>query len=133
MDTCFRLGSYWIPKLLPKIIVMLKPDKHRVDLIYDNNADTLGPWSTEFLRKPSTYFNRWLSAEENADFNTLKNEIAITHIAQTYNIPLIILDVVDDFKYQPDDKARDVSHPGPDANRVFAGQVLDKIKSAGLM
>ena len=136
MDICFRLGAYWISKLKPKLIVLLIPEKTRLELVtkdrkqYDYTSITLGTWSNDFLTTNS-FYSKWLSNDINAEQNSLKNELALRYIANTYNIKFIS-ESYSKFYHdiEPGEfNARDLSHKGITANQKWADIMLNTIES----
>jgi len=135
MDTCFRLGSYWIPKLKPKIIVLLIPEKTRIELITKKQNNTyepiaIGTWSTNFLNSGS-FYNKWIANDINAEQNNLKNKLAIKYIADKCNIKFIsesYIEFFDNIEPKICD-ARDLIHKGISANHLWSDVILNKINS----
>lgn len=82
-NTCFRFGSYWISKLKPKIVIVMKPNKYRIELFSENkwtNSSILTkfPPRLSFLKY---WYKLWATNEENIYLHELKNYTALKHIA----------------------------------------------------
>jgi hypothetical protein len=120
-DTAYRLGSYWIPKILPKIVVFLIPDIHRLEVIREHTIEFLTPMT------PSQYagfYNKWVYFESNGWLNSQKNTLALEHISNRYDCKFVSLcadciNVVD--------LARDLAHGGVRSNVNLADMFLNLI------
>lgn len=121
-DTAFRLGHYWIPKLMPKLVVWKMPDQDRIELLDRNEAHRIlmtgknySPWAD--------YYKIYVSQNFNGTLNRQKNLLAVTHICQNLNIPLVTMD-----NHIPRyDFGRDLAHPGIKSNQFHANTVIDLI------
>jgi hypothetical protein len=120
-NTAYRLGSHWIPKLLPKIVVLLIPDMHRLELIDDDYINFLTPMS---LGKYLNFYNTWLSDDANCYLNSEKNVFALAHLSNFHGCKFIPVEVSN---LQGLDRARDLVHFGTQANLNLADTVLNLI------
>lgn len=108
-NTAFRLGSYWIPILKPKIVIYLESSKERFEIVAWNAAINLLPNYTPVDLK-IFYEHYWLQDETNSYLNSLKNKLALEFICQKLNIKFLYLDL---WKIaNPIDCARDLAHFG---------------------
>lgn len=121
-DTAFRLASYWIPKLKPKIVVFLSTEPTRLELhLADGSIDDLSVWSS--LAMEDQFYKHWVSNHMNSKFNLLKNNLAIKQICEDLGIKFFH-EKYDNFKYFYIDLARDLQHFGAKTNQKFANKVL---------
>lgn len=130
-DRCFRLAEFWLPRLRPRLCVMLSPPSRRLELIINDEmveAENIGPSQAQ-----DRYSKTWMTVDENQRINLLKNQLAIRALADHLEIPILI--------YSNDEitsrsahlvigaqgRARDLQHAGPDTHRSFADHVLEDI------
>jgi hypothetical protein len=123
-DTAFRLAEYWLPKLKPKIVIMMSPDKSRIELL-DNQPTNLRA-NTGTLN--NLFYQKWLLYEENSRLNQLKNILAIKSICSELSIKFLPFTVENDFCFIESDLARDLSHPGRLSHIKTAKKILSTIK-----
>ena len=129
MDSCFRFSFYWLEKLKPKIVVLLKPDMYRKEIktnrrvgqyIYNNilpNIDRKG------FKRYEVFYKDWILEDQNAKLSTEKNLLAIKYLSDKINSKLINLYHTIDFR--PD--ARDLMHGGIDYHAAQAKYTLERI------
>lgn len=122
-DTAFRLSEYWLPKLKPKIVIMMTPDKSRLEL--------LGKEITNFRVNAHSmnnlFYQKWLMDEENTRLNQLKNILAVKSICTELGIKFLPFTVEQDFCFIESDLARDLSHPGRLSHIKTAKKILSNI------
>jgi hypothetical protein len=119
-DTAFRLGYHYIPKLKPKIVVLLIPYSNRFELFdRTQNFVQYGPWNEDF------YYKKWVSANANCKINQLKNKLALSAVCDSNSVKFISFEC-DAIKQL--DLARDLVHRGIKSNRAFSKQVLKSLK-----
>ncbi len=126
MDTCFRLAEHWIPRLRPARVMLMSTRPARMELI-----DAQGtPRFYSVHDHDSPFAREWLRHEENARLNHLKNRWALQHICNLNEIPLHEwpIDCLIDLREATSSFARDLAHPGKEANKLFAERVLREIK-----
>lgn len=136
-DTSFRLASFWIEALKPKLVIYLIPPSARLEVIdgfakHDTffKASPTGVSSTtgisdEPIEKAiQSYFNIWSSCDENIALNAEKNMLAISSICKSTNTKFVCLSTDQDWTQL--DYARDLQHGGIKSNRAFADLVLSK-------
>ena len=132
-DTCYRVASYYIPKLKPKFAVYLEPRYNRSEMkTMLEPVPMIINWAHDYSSWQGTYVKHLLSDSENFEIAAEKNREAIRSICQQHNIPLVV--------YSPDsyrsrikdttqlDLARDLLHPGRLNNRAFAQVVAEDIE-----
>jgi len=116
-DTAFRLCQGWVDKIKPKIIVFALPPAERIELIVHRRAWFLSPaWDTH--KQYSNYLKDWITDDDNANLNQLKNKLAIKLICQDRGIKYVEIDPHKILQQQsgytfPMDFGRDLMHPGP--------------------
>lgn len=129
-DTCFRFGYYWIPKLLPKIVVYVVPQLHRLELKINNTFVNFLPNgdSTTYKIKTSEAYKQWVSEEMNVILQAERNLNAIKYICKQNNVILRITD--SGFPNQDYGRgfARDMNHFGAEAHKAKAQQILNIIE-----
>jgi len=115
-DTAFRLCYGWIDKIRPKIIVFALPPAARTELIVNGHVKFLSPaWASH--DHYSNYLKDWITDDNNADLNQLKNKLAIKLICQDRGIKYVEIDPHEILLQQsgykfPMDFGRDLMHPG---------------------
>lgn len=125
-DTSFRLAHHYIPQIQPKLVVYLEPPPGRFSMlsgdnrIYDFMVGSVAHLDTRF----STYYDHWLSMQENIDIHSIKHELAISALCQRNNTKFIYLHSLEFFGV---DLARDLMHHGVKSNKIFSELVLNKI------
>jgi hypothetical protein len=112
-DTAFRLCQGWIDKIRPRIIVFALPPAARTELIINGHAKFLSPaWSKCY----SDYIKDWITDDDNANLNQLKNKLAIKLMCQDRGIKYVETDPQEILKQSgwtfPMDFGRDLMHPG---------------------
>jgi hypothetical protein len=122
-DTAFRLAEYWLPKLKPKIVIMMAPDKSRLELL-DKEVSN---FRVSDYTRHSIFYQKWLMNEENSRLNQLKNILAIKSICSELSIKFLPFTVEQDFCFVESDLARDLSHPGRLSHIGTADKILSKI------
>ena len=123
-DTAYRLGSYWIPKILPKIVVFLIPDIHRLEVIREHTIEFLTPMYLPVYY--SVFFNKWASVETNSQLNSEKNTLALVQVSQRNGCKFIYVAASN---LNGTDRARDLAHFGTQANLNFSNTVLTLINT----
>jgi hypothetical protein len=126
-DTCFMLAKYWVPRLLPKLVVMCAPPKHRFDLVTE---DPCTPFYTVMPGSDSTSdksVQTWLVNDRNADLNNAKNKLAVQGLCAELGIKCQTYDAHDYFARSREEigYARDYMHAGPEGHKIFAERVMD--------
>lgn len=123
LNTAFRLGHIYIPALKPKIVVLLEPDKYRLEILHNSGYYDLLPSNTGYLGMDD-FYKIWISNDTNSDMNRLKNVLALEHVCKINNVKFrcFHIDEMKDF-----DKARDLGHLGIRSNEYFANYVLSKL------
>lgn len=138
-DTCYRLAEYWVPELMPKLVVMLAPPRHRVELMldqshYDVNRMPLEiflPHSqSQHFRKDDWYLKHWFLEEENARINQTKNCLAIEQLCAKLNIPCQIYYADQQMSCSREEigYARDYMHGGPIIHTRIAKAIVNGYK-----
>jgi hypothetical protein len=121
-DTAFRLASYWIPKLKPKIVIFLSTEPTRFELhLADGDIENFSVWIKSDMQ--DQLYKHWMSNNMNSKFNFLKNYLAIKQICEDLGIKFFH-EKYDNFKYFYIDLARDLQHFGAKTNQKFANKVL---------
>jgi hypothetical protein len=126
-DTCFRIGSFWIPILKPKIVVLVKPDEVRFELI-----NTYGDPEASPERELSRY---WVMQKLNRDIQLDRNISGLKYYCQTVNAKFYEVCGRDVFVHRDrngtplhiTDYARDLGHPGIILHQIAATRLYNQI------
>ena len=136
-DTMYRLASYWIEALKPKLVICLAPPSARIEVI--DGFDSEKPFfrisstgitctndtvETSINKDLRSYYDIWSSCDENILLHEEKNRFAISNICNFLNIKMVYLSTDSDWVHI--DYARDLQHSGVDSNKMFANLVLSK-------
>lgn len=141
--TAFRFGHYWIPILKPDIVVLLSPNKYRFEVINnDTGAHGLKAHKLDQCRT-SKFYNDWCANPYNADFDKLKNTMALQFVCSKNNATFVSIDSEDAFadfflanplRPKPyrftmleNDYARDLAHPGKMSHKNIANCIISTI------
>lgn len=122
-DTAFRIAEYWLEKINPVMVILMSPDKSRMELVdtrviqYRVNSDSLR----------DRFYQRWLVNEENSRLNQKKNQLAIKSLCNSLDIKFLNFSVENDFCYVEQDLARDLSHPGVASHLRTAEKIISSI------
>jgi hypothetical protein len=122
MDTAFRMCHGYIDKIKPKLVVLMKNPKMRLEIFNKNDPENLGPWVDY-----SETYDRWITNDYNDFFLREKNTLAIQMMCNTRKIKLVESNVVDYEEIQID-FARDLAHFGVETHKLVADDVLSKIQ-----
>jgi len=126
-DTAFRLAETWLAKIKPDMVILMSPDKSRLELL------TLQPEGSSIhfrVNKVSTqqpFYQKWILNDENSRLNQLKNQLAIQHLCNTQGIKFLNFNIESDFCFVENDLARDLSHPGISSHIATAEKILNVI------
>ena len=123
-DTAYRLGSYWIPKILPKIVVCLIPESHRLEVVRDHDMEFLTPMSPPGYY--SSFYNHWLSCDTNSQLNSEKNTLALAQVSQLNGCKFVPVKLN---MFNRLDPARDLAHNGIQSHLALANTVLSLINT----
>ena len=137
MDTLFRMAEHWIPRLRPRMVIMLCPPNRFEILDPQGRAILLLPAEQTRGQGPGTppphlqaFHREWATNPENMRLQDLKNLWAVKHLCDSLGTPLHHWTWADMFNDLVDDYGRDLVHPGAKKHRVFAERVLREIRSA---
>lgn len=122
-DTIYRLASYWLPKLNPKLVIISAPPPYRIEVINTFLDDPIEFYVPEYHGK-HPFFKTWLSCEENSTFNEEKNRLAIEHICTSNKLKLLRFN---DTEFEALDYGRDLIHKGIESNKKFAEKILSML------
>lgn len=129
-DTCYRLAEYWLPRLLPELVVMLAPPRSRLELLtIDPNiqAEVFLPASESCIFSDKDIFlKNWFANEENAKINNRKNRLAVEKLCDNLGIACLTYDAHDFMARSREEVgyARDYMHPGPVAHQLVKEQII---------
>ena len=127
-DTAFRLGYHWIPKLKPKIVMLLSPFEDRKEIITPEHIHFITPQTTAIEEDPNNlkeHAIQWLSDETNSYMNKIKNISALELLCNKHNIKFMVSDyAIHQEEINQWDYARDLAHPGIKTHKKFAEAIL---------
>lgn len=132
-DTCFRLAEYWIPKLKPKLVVMLAPPRNRIELITGNAIPPVKVFmpmnKNKFFNENDNFLKHWWLNDENGLINNKKNLLAIQQIALNYNAIFVSLNADEEMCRSREEVgyARDYMHAGPRGHELVSDKMLKEI------
>lgn len=131
-DTCFRLAEYWIPRLKPKLVVMLTPPYARFELLTGSGtvpAEVFLPNSeSDWPREFDSYLKHWFTNEDNAGINSRKNKLAIMALCNGLKIPCLIQDSNDHMSWSREKigYARDRMHAGTRGHELLTEKIVNE-------
>jgi len=125
-DQCFRLADYWIPRLKPKLVVLLNPPRGRMEVVVNETTgetDTVMPMSNHL----DVFVKKWLSVDANQRLNNRKNSLAIEAVCNQLSILFLSYeaDVWMSRSREEAEYARDYMHAGPRGHATFTERILD--------
>lgn len=125
IDTSFRMLHGYIDKIKPKIVVLMKPEKMRLEFFNYDGPENLGPWTgTQF--ETHRVYSDWITNENNDFFQREKNLLAINQICKERNIKYLEV-APEDYKYI--DFARDLAHMGINTHKIISEDIITRIQS----
>jgi hypothetical protein len=127
-DTAFRLGYHWIPKLKPRLVILLSPFEHRKEIVTPDHIHFITPQTTEINEDPNNlklHAIQWMSDDTNSYMNKIKNISALELLCNKHNIKFIVPDPIYQEGIYQWDLARDLSHPGVKTHEKFADYLLN--------
>jgi hypothetical protein len=128
-DTCFRLASYWIHALGPRVVMFLLPPEARIELILGgklNNRTTFDVFMPHNMIDSDTFLRHWITNPENAKLNRERNALAVQMLCSRLHIPCVV-QPCDAVMNQPTELvqfARDHMHGGPKGQDMIANNFL---------
>lgn len=143
-SSAFRMAQYWLPKLNPKVVVLMSPMNTRFELADDSTGERayyqLGPsmyekssaywdyFKSKHLKSDLMHFYKlWIAAEDNLLLLQQKNNMAVAYLASTINAKFALADSITDCKDIAVDLGRDLLHAGPKTNKLMTDIVLSRI------
>ncbi len=125
MDTVFRFAYHWLPKLKPKITVIVATGKTRSEY-YDNKLqkhESLLPAMT----KRNSWYISYLCNEHNYNVNFDKNKYALRDLCREVNTKMVWIEHGSNFGNKID-LARDLLHPGKLSNKLMSHEIMKRIE-----
>jgi hypothetical protein len=129
-DTCYRLAEYWVPRLKPKLVVMLAPPRSRIELLTVSSqlgAEVFLPSSESCIFSDQDIFlKNWFANEENAQINNRKNHRAVKHLCSDLGIRCLTYDAHDFMARSREEVgyARDYMHAGPRGHQLAFEKIV---------
>ena len=126
-DTAFRLGYHWIPKLKPKLVILLPPFEERKEIVTPEYIHFITPMTSTVDEDPNKlHAIQWMSDPTNSYMNKIKNISALELLCNNHNIKFIVSDPIHQEEILQGDLARDLAHPGIGTHKKFADYVLNR-------
>jgi hypothetical protein len=122
VDSSFRIGHHWIPKLKPTAVVFTDIFKRRKEEIEKENVCK----RTVFRENLSPHKQRDNLSSKHWQINSLKGLYALKHVCHECNTKLYHITEFETF-----DLARDLGHPGKISNEQVAEEILTEIQNRG--
>lgn len=125
-DCAFRLAYHYIPKVQPKLVVMLSPYDTRLELIEENTAYRITSFTDKLGFKKSWlgFYNSWMSDDTNLILNREKNVFAISEICRRHDVKFLNLSHI----HIPQlDLARDLHHYGVKSHKKLSEMFLSMV------
>lgn len=122
-DSTYRLASYWLPVLKPKLVIIVNPPPYRVEVI-NTFLDNPFQYFIPHYHGSDPWFKTWLSCDDNSLLNEEKNMIAIEYICEKNNLKLVRFQDTD---FERIDYSRDLVHNGIKSHSKFAEKVLNLV------
>jgi hypothetical protein len=143
-NTAFRMATYWLEKLKPKIVVLMSPMSVRFELaddtteprayyqispnLFEQNSLYWKNFKNKHMKSElSQFYKLWTSSEDNLFLLQKKNEMAIAHLANTINAKFALADSAKDCEDIAVDFGRDLIQAGTKTNQLITNLVLDRI------
>ena len=123
-DVAFRMAWHWLPRLRPKICVLMCPDSSRLEIVQDDYFSLqMIPGGGVDLPE----FKAWYVSDYNSQINALKNVLAIDHVCRGQGIKFLAVTVENHMIKVDGDLARDLCHWGRESHRLTAKMVLESL------
>lgn len=136
-DSCYRMLRYWITQLNCKLVCMLTPPTHRVEVFMDPDfcpahfyvpvMSYMPQGMSDHWNANDVFLNNWFAASENALINSEKNKRAIQQICVEHSVPCFIEDSSVHMARSREEigYARDYFHGGPIIHNILAKGFID--------
>jgi len=127
-DTAFRIASYWLPIIKPKVVVMIVPHIARFELLEAKGGTRM--FVPNEMPPPGTHrdiHRFFITNDENLVLNRQKNLLGIEAIVNRYNGTFYCYSEEIIGKECENDLARDWQHSGPKQNLKVAKLMYEDI------
>jgi len=134
--TAFRVGHHWIPKLKPKIVVLMSPEITRSEIIMGGKAINLSAHIKEAETVLWPYVKIHMAEIENSNLDFLANTLALEKISTDVGARFILLRKKNDMLEAKErdgkilDYGRDLQHLGRSSHELTTEHILAKIHKA---
>lgn len=134
-DTATRWAMTYLPTLRPRFVIWQTTFDHRFEwLTGPTMAQVFGVQAAGGGKTPETrgdlYVN-WIDVDMNRSINLAKNLMCMRYMCKEIGVPLVEIDITEFFS-PPEDRARDLLHPGPQAHKKNANRMMDRLGELGL-
>lgn len=125
LDTNFRLLDHYIKILRPRFVVHGVPQISRFEFyMNDRWWSVVAGYLPSELEQIHPYIKQYYMHDENSEINVRKNLMAIRYLCKSLDIPYYAMDVQQTMDMN-ECAARDLIHPGPIQQRIFAEAMHD--------
>jgi hypothetical protein len=135
-DSCVRLAAYWIPKLKPKLVIMLSPPQNRYEIFLDklyaaashcHEIEVIMPTSQHSLFINDQHHKHWWLNDLNSLHNQYRNSMTLKQICTENSTPCMIYDSIKAFGRSREEVgfARDYMHAGAVGHKMLADEILN--------
>jgi hypothetical protein len=131
LDTAFTMLGHYIDQLPVQFVTVCVPPINRFEFYINEVPQRIMPDNWQVPKFYHAFFKEWFSNDLNSQVNQRKNLLAMQQLCADRGIPFYALDSTADLMY--DRKARDLAHPGIDANCDFAAKMHKKITNNQLL
>lgn len=132
-DTAFRLCKDYLAHEKPRIVIFTSPNPYRLELFSKQNEKIISHNVTSTMCDPelpdTTRLPIYLFDDTFSTLNREKNSLAIEMLCVKNNIKFLHLRC-EDMPWI--DLGRDLKHPGVKSNRLFADNILKKLRKISL-
>lgn len=128
-DTSVRLLLTWLGRLTPKFVIYQNTFPQRFEVIHNDTAIIYGVNAALDGHVPADHgllYKQLLTTPSNEQIRARKNQLAVREFCQNKNIKLIEISYIDFLKTH-DASARDLHHPGAEANQSVAQTILHEL------
>jgi hypothetical protein len=127
LDTCFRLLEYWIEHLNIQAVVVLAPELSRVEVVLNNSrVESCGSWRDD--DSTTNFYRHWIDHPDNSTINRRKNILAMQHICNQQQAPILFYYPETEFRDKIGGKARDLLHYGAGMHLQLANKINTDLK-----
>lgn len=133
-DSCLRAAAEWIPRLKPRLVVVLLPPRDRFELFLADTSHSPGleydtevfmPSGSSRLFVDDQYHRHYWINQKNSQWNRFRNVLAVKQLCDIRHIPCLIYDSQRAFAGSREQLgwARDRLHAGAIAHTALVNKI----------